>query len=72
MSVEKLSDDLWIGVKGQSNFVIAGSLRNIFRYSVRLEAYGGRALNRLGLLTAVPNLIKLRIPYVNPWQSGVG
>ncbi len=24
--VEKCSDDLWIGVKGQSNFVIAGSL----------------------------------------------
>ena len=34
MDVEKSSDDLWIGVKGQSNFVIAGSLRNIFRYSV--------------------------------------
>ena len=34
MSVEKLSDDLWIGVKGQSNLVIAGSLRNIFRYSL--------------------------------------
>ena len=34
MGVEKSSDDLWIGVKGQSNFVIAGSLRNIFRYSL--------------------------------------
>ena len=34
MGVEKPLDDLWIGVKGQSNFVIAGSLRNIFRYSV--------------------------------------
>ena len=34
MDVEKSPDDLWIGVKGQSNFVIAGSLRNIFRYSV--------------------------------------
>ena len=34
MGVEKPSDDLWIGVKGQSNLVIAGSLRNIFRYSL--------------------------------------
>ena len=34
MDVEKSSDDLWIGVKGQSNLVIAGSLRNIFRYSL--------------------------------------
>ena len=28
-------DDLWIGVKGQSNPVIAGSPRNILRYSLR-------------------------------------
>ena len=48
MCVEKCSDDLWIGVKGQSNFVIAGSLRNIFRYSVVLETKRGRALTGLG------------------------
>ena len=64
MDVEKSPDDLWIGVKGQSNFVIAGSLRNIFRYSVVLLDRRGRALNGLGLLTAVPNPIKLRILYV--------
>ncbi len=34
MSVEKLPDELWIGVKGQSNLVIAGSLRNSFRVSL--------------------------------------
>ena len=34
MSVEKLLDDLWIGVKGQSNLVIAGSPRNSFRASL--------------------------------------
>ena len=34
MGVEKPPDDLWIGVKGQSNFVIAGSPRNAFRCSV--------------------------------------
>ena len=34
MPVEKVSDDLWIGVKGLSNWEIAGSPRNIFRYSL--------------------------------------
>ena len=34
MAIETACDDLWIGVKGQSNSVIAGSLRNIFRYSL--------------------------------------
>jgi hypothetical protein len=33
-SVENGGDDLWIGVKGQSNSVIAGSPRNAFRCSV--------------------------------------
>ena len=32
--VENLGDDLWLGVKGQSNSVIAGSPRNAFRCSV--------------------------------------
>ena len=35
MWVENRSDELWIGVKGQSNWEIAGSLRNIFRYGLR-------------------------------------
>ena len=34
MWVENRSDELWIGVKGQSNWEIAGSLRNIFRYGL--------------------------------------
>ena len=33
-NVEKFGDELWLGVKGQSNFVIAGALRNAFRCSV--------------------------------------
>ena len=32
MWVENCSDEVWIGVKGQSNWEIAGSPRNIFRY----------------------------------------
>ena len=31
---ENRSDELWIGVKGQSNLVIAGSPRNSFRASL--------------------------------------
>jgi hypothetical protein len=34
VSVEKGLDELWIGVKGQSNSEIAGSPRNVFRDSV--------------------------------------
>jgi hypothetical protein len=34
MKVENFSDELWVGVKGQPNSVIAGSPRNIFRYSL--------------------------------------
>ena len=40
VSVEKLWDELWIGVKCQSNVEIAGSPRNSFRASLmeRVEA----------------------------------
>ena len=34
MLVANGSDELWVGVKGQSNFVIAGSPRNNFRVSL--------------------------------------
>ena len=34
MCVEKRSDELWIGVKGQTNSAIAGSPRNSFRASL--------------------------------------
>ncbi len=36
--VENMGDDLWIGVKGQSNSVIAGSPRYAFRCSVGCSA----------------------------------
>lgn len=34
MTVEKVLDELWIGVKGQSNLEISCSLRNNFRVSL--------------------------------------
>ena len=58
MEVENSCDDLWVGVKGQSNLVIAGSPRKIFRYRPRKLCCGGRALERLGVLPdyqTVPN-----------------
>ena len=50
MEVENFWDELCVGVKGQSNSVIAGSLRKIFRYRLRSFSLGGRALERLGVL----------------------
>ena len=58
MEVENSCDDLWVGVKGQSNLVIAGSPRKIFRYRLGEFSPGGRALERLGVLPdyqTVPN-----------------
>jgi hypothetical protein len=37
VNVEKFSDELWVGVKGQSNLEIAGSPRNSFRASLLLR-----------------------------------
>ena len=58
MRVENLWDELCIGVKGQSNSVIAGSPRKIFRYRLAQFSTGGRALERLGVspdYQTVPN-----------------
>ena len=52
MGVEKLLDELWIGVKGQSKLEISCSLRNNFRVSLGNIFYGGRALDLLGGLPA--------------------
>ena len=34
MWVENRSDELWVGVKGQSSWEIAGSPRNVLRYGL--------------------------------------
>ena len=61
MSVEKALDELWIGVKGQSNLEISCSLRNNFRVNLSIDSFRGRALDPLGRLTALPKGTKLRI-----------
>jgi hypothetical protein len=58
MEVENFWDELSVGVKGQSNSVIAGSHRKIFRYRLESFSGGGRALERLGVspdYQTVPN-----------------
>ena len=51
MSVEKLLDELRVGVKGLPNLEIARTPRNVFRCSVGVESTGGRALIGLGPFT---------------------
>ena len=62
MYVEKCSDDLWVGVKGQSNLEIAGSPRNALRCSVGVFCIGGRATNRARGLHGLPTPDELRMP----------
>ena len=52
MAVEKALDELWIGVKGQSNSGISCSPRNNFRVSLDCERHGGKALDSGGGLPA--------------------
>ena len=49
MEVENFSDELCLGVKGQSSRGIAGSPRKIFRYRLESFSSGGRALTGLGV-----------------------
>ncbi len=59
---------MWIAVKFQSNPEIAGSLRNIFRYSPVYEFSRGRALDGVwGRKVSI--LIKLRILENAPQES---
>jgi hypothetical protein len=58
--VENLGDELWVGVKGQSNSVIAGSPRNAFRCSVawwipEVEHWMGNGADKLTDLSQTPN-----------------
>ena len=62
MSVENGLDELWVGVKGQSNLVIARTPRNSFRASLADLHLGGRALEGLGSLYSLPTPTKLRMP----------
>jgi hypothetical protein len=68
--VENRSDELWIGVKGQSNWEIAGSLRNIFRYGLGRLSAGGRALQGRGGFTAYQLLANSEYLTDGPRETG--
>ena len=70
MWVENRSDELWIGVKGQSNWEIAGSLRNIFRYGLGSVCTGGRALQGRGGFTAYRPLANSEYLVEKAWETG--
>ena len=57
MHVEKCLDDLWVGVKGQSNSEIARTPRNAFRCSVRQRVTEVELPIRLGGFTAYQPLM---------------
>jgi hypothetical protein len=69
VGVENSSDEVWIGVKGQSSSEIAGSPRNIFRYSLREVSAGGRALNGLGALPGYRPQSNSEYLTDGPWES---
>ena len=69
MSVEKGWDDVWIAVKFQSNPDIAGSPRNSFRASLKIEILGGRALNVLGAFTGYRKLSNSECRCIVYWES---
>jgi hypothetical protein len=61
VDVEKSLDELWIGVKGQSNWEIARTLRNAFRCSLEYKCHRGRATDKARGLHRLSTLNKLRM-----------
>ena len=61
VDVEKSLDELWVGVKGQSNREIARTPRNAFRCSLEVEFHRGRATDRARGLHRLPTPDKLRM-----------
>ena len=72
MNVEKFSDDLRVGVKGQPNSEIARTPRNAFRCSVVDECVGGRALIGLGPFTGYQTQINSEYRYMLYGSEGAG
>ena len=64
--VEKFSDDLWVGVKGQSNREIARTPRNAFRCSVDESVVEVELPIGLGGVTAYQPLTNSECHYTAP------
>ena len=72
VDVEKSLDELWVGVKGQSNREIARTPRNAFRSSVEVKSIRGRATNRTRGSQILPNPDELRMPLDILRSEGLG
>jgi hypothetical protein len=72
MEVENFWDELCVGVKGQSNTVIAGSPRKIFRYRLTKFSVGGRALERLGVSPDYQTVPNSEYRQLLPWEAVSG
>ena len=57
MSVEKGLDELWVGVKGQSNWEISRTPRNVFRNSLKFSVIEVELPIGLGGFTAYQTLM---------------
>jgi hypothetical protein len=71
VSVEKALDELWIGVKGQSNLEISCSLRNNFRVSLEYIPCRGKALDPRGGLPAYQREPNSEY-YMSSWEIDCG
>jgi hypothetical protein len=69
VEVENFSDDLCLGVKGQSSRGIAGSPRKIFRYRLGKFSCGGRALTGLGVLPDYQTLLNSEYHKLLPQEA---
>ena len=64
VNVEKFSDDLWVGVKGQSNWEIARTPRNAFWCSVRKSVLEVELPIGLGGFTAYQPLMNSECQHI--------
>ena len=65
-------DELWVGVKGQSNSEIARTPRNVFRYSLELSDIEVELLIGLGGFTAYQTLTNSECYDLISGSEGVG
>ena len=72
VSVEKLSDDLRVGVKGQSNLEIARTPRNAFRCSLGVNTAEVERLIGCEGFTAYQVLTNSECRGTNPGSEGAG
>jgi hypothetical protein len=72
VNVEKFLDELWVGVKVQSNLAIAGSPRNSYRASVMRLVTGVELLTGQGVLQDYQILSNSKYCNFRAWQSDCG